>query len=297
MHKSFKRFILLGAPAIAAALLIFSWPAAEAQQPPFPIAPQAPRIEGPPRIFSPPLQAPLFYPVPPVPVQALIFQQPQPAEVQPQPKTPVLAADPASEAIRDSQPQTVTIVEVLHIQRNLYFGFSSADYSESGKLGEDYGLANSTDTYLLKADLDLFTFRYAIQFNKHSEIIFGINHSQKQELLVQEGNQVENIYTSLSVAAKEKLPLPFKTAIYGYVGVAYSEFGQNASTLSTSEPITPPKLDGLSPIYGAGIEWDLIDNLGVFLEYGRIYEQERKTAGRRPRAIAEGFTFGLFVRL
>ena len=292
MRKSFKRFIFLGAPAIAAALSIFSWPAAEAQQPPFPVAPQAPPLQAPlsyPVPQSPqfPIQAPVFQ-QPQPPVQTLVFQQPQPAGVQPQPA--------AAEASRDSQPQTVTVVEVLHVQRNLYFGFSPADYSEAGNLGDDYGLTRR-DPYSLKADLNLFTFRYALEFSKYSEIVFGIHHSQQQDLLLGEDQQIENTLTSLSFAAKEKLPLPFKTAIYGYLGVAYSEFAQNVSSSNTTDdPITPPQLDGLSPIYGAGIEWDLLDNLGIFLEYGRFYEQERKTQNRRPKAIAEGLIFGLFVR-
>ena len=142
----------------------------------------------------------------------------------------------------------------------------------------------------------LFNLRYALQFNEHSEIMFGISRSQKQTLQIQGGNAVENTFTSLSIAAKEKLRLPYKIAVYGYLGMAYSEFNPNRARANTGEAFTPPELDGLSLIYAAGAEWDLIENLGVFVEYGRFYQRQRKEQQRRPEALVDGFTLGLYIR-
>ena len=195
------------------------------------------------------------------------------------------------------------MVEVLHVQRNLYLGFSSADYSEGGNLVLDYNIIPTLDTrdnrpspYNLEKKLDVFSFRYSLEFNRHSEVMFGVNHSQEQTLEIQPGKNIQNTYTSLWIAAKEKLTLPFKVAIYGYLGLSYNEFNQNIPGSNTGEPITPPELDGLSPIYAAGLEWDLTEDFGLFGEYARIYEQERRVQSRRPKAFAEGFAFGLYVR-
>ncbi len=291
---------------MAAVLFAFPWPVAEAQQPPFPVAP-APQqlgIEGPPALSPPPPQipqapqAPLYYPAPQRPFQAPVLQQPptalpqQPAVALPQPGTGGLAGPDVKAA---PGTQLLTLVEVLQVRRNLYFGFSPADYSEAGNVREDYGLP-TPQPYSLKEGLNLFNFRYALQFNEHSEIVFGLSRSQEKSLDIQDGNKVDNTYTSLSISAKEKLNLPYNTAVYGYLGVSYNEFNQNISSLNTGPPLTPPELNGLSPVYGAGLEWNLTEDLGVFLEYARFYEQERRAQRSMPKALIEGFIFGAYVR-
>ena len=326
MHKSSKRFVLPGAQILIAALFAFPWSAAEAQQPPFPVvsspAPlQTQEIQRPPPGYLPPQpQVPptsqqfnLYRPPPQPPYQEI--QRPPPGFVQLQPQAP-----PAPQQLNlnspppqpTNQPQSeapgtgaavqedgrrLSLIKVLKIQRNLYLGFSPANYLEAGNVRVDYGLSVPA-AYSLKEKLDLFTFRYALQPSEHSEILFGISHSQQHGLQIQPGKKVENTFTSLSVAAKEKLILSDKIALYGYLGFSYNEFSQNISISNTGdEPLTIPELDGLSPIYALGLELDLTEDLGVFLEFSRFYEQERNAHGRRPKALVEGFNLGLYLRL